>query len=106
MTTNKNFELFGGCLGNGITLANMAEIENGDYKTIGHISPGGKITWYVEENYIKLKYPYTTQKSELQKQSPVVDILKRVRKLGPSSKAEMKSHLPGRSQMKKFVSEM
>lgn len=53
MTTNKNFELFGGCLGNGITLANMAEIENGDYKTIGHISPGGKITWYVDENYIK-----------------------------------------------------
>lgn len=50
---NKKFKLFGGCLGNGITLCNMAEIENGDYKTIGHISPGGRITWYVDENYIQ-----------------------------------------------------
>ena len=44
----KNFELFGGCLGNGVTVCNKAVMENGDYKTIAHISAGGRIKWYIE----------------------------------------------------------
>ena len=43
----KKFELFIGCLGNGLTVCNKAAEENGDYKTIAHISECGKITWYV-----------------------------------------------------------
>ena len=43
----KKFELFMGCLGNGITVCNKAVEENGDYKHIAHISECGKITWYV-----------------------------------------------------------
>ena len=42
----KKFELFMGCLGNGITVCNKAVEENGDYKTIAHIANCGKITWY------------------------------------------------------------
>ncbi|MBQ6091657.1 MAG: hypothetical protein IJL07_10380 [Lachnospiraceae bacterium] len=51
---NKKFELFGGCLGNGITLCNKAVYENGDYKVIGHISEYGRIKFYVADpvNYI------------------------------------------------------
>lgn len=50
----KNFELFGGCLGNGTTVCNKAVIENGDYKTIAHISNGGRIKWYIQnpESYV------------------------------------------------------
>lgn len=44
----KNFELFGGCLGNGTTVCNKAVIENGDYKVIAHISEGGRIKWYID----------------------------------------------------------
>ena len=43
----KKFELFMGCLGNGVTVCNKAVIENGDYKHIAHIAECGKITWYV-----------------------------------------------------------
>ena len=43
----KKFELFIGCLGNGLTVCNKAVEENGDYKTIAHIAECGKITWYV-----------------------------------------------------------
>lgn len=43
----EKFELFLGCLGNGITVCNKAVEENGDYKTIAHIAECGKITWYV-----------------------------------------------------------
>lgn len=42
----KKFELFMGCLGNGVTVCNKAVMENGDYKYIAHIAPCGKITWY------------------------------------------------------------
>ena len=51
---NKNFELFGAYLGNGITLCNKAVTENGDYKTIGHISNAGRIKFYIKnpETYI------------------------------------------------------
>ncbi len=39
----KNFDLFLGCLGNGITVCNKAVLENGDYKRVAHISPAGNI---------------------------------------------------------------
>ena len=41
------FELFMGCLGNGVTVCNKAIEEHGDYKQIAHISNGGKIKWYI-----------------------------------------------------------
>ena len=44
----KKFELFMGCLGNGITVCNKAVQENGDYKKIAHIGETGKIKWYVD----------------------------------------------------------
>lgn len=47
----KNFELFLGCLGNGVTVCNSAVMENGDFKMVAHISVEGKITWYVSEDY-------------------------------------------------------
>lgn len=46
------FKLFMGCLGNGTTICNSAVMENGDYKSIAHISPAGNITFYVDESYI------------------------------------------------------
>lgn len=48
----KKFELFFGCLGNGTTVCNKAVTENGDYKTVAHISEGGNIRLYVAESYI------------------------------------------------------
>ena len=48
----KKFELFMGCLGNGITCCNKAVEEHGDYKHIAHISFKGNIKFYVSENYI------------------------------------------------------
>lgn len=48
----KNFELFMGCLGNGLTICNKAVMEHGDYKQIAHISPAGNIKWYVPCGYI------------------------------------------------------
>ena len=48
----KKFELFMGCLGNGVTVCNKAVMEHGDYKTIAHIAECGKITWYVEPSSI------------------------------------------------------
>lgn len=48
----KKFELFMGCLGNGITVCNKAVKEHGDYKEIAHISKHGHIKFYVSENYI------------------------------------------------------
>ena len=47
----QNFKLFFGCLGNGVTVCNSAVMENGDFKMVAHISPEGKITWYVSEGY-------------------------------------------------------
>lgn len=44
----KKFELFMGCLGNGITVCNKAVQENGDYKKIAHIGETGNIKWYVD----------------------------------------------------------
>ncbi len=51
------FELFGCCLGNGTTVCNKAVTENGDYKTIAHISNGGTIRWYIKnpEGYVPEK---------------------------------------------------
>lgn len=47
----QNFKLFLGCLGNGVTVCNSAVMENGDFKMVAHISPEGKIAWYVSEDY-------------------------------------------------------
>lgn len=47
----KKFELFMGCLGNGITVCNKAVMEYGDYKKVAHISPEGEVTWYVAPGY-------------------------------------------------------
>ena len=51
----KNFKLWMGCFGNGITVCNSAVEESGDYKHIAHISDNGKIKLYVSENYIPVK---------------------------------------------------
>ena len=51
----KNFKLWMGCLGNGITVCNSAVEEHGDYKHIAHISDSGKIALYVSENYIPVE---------------------------------------------------
>ena len=48
----KTFKLFMGCLGNGISCSNSAVIENGDYKSVAHISPAGNIKLYVKPDYI------------------------------------------------------
>lgn len=48
----KKFELFLGCLGNGITVYNKAVTVNGDYKTIAHIAQCGKIRWHVNPTSI------------------------------------------------------
>lgn len=42
-----NFELFMGCLGNGLTVCNKAVMKQNDYKQIAHISPAGNIKWYI-----------------------------------------------------------
>lgn len=42
-----NFELFMGCLGNGLTVRNQSVIEYGDFQYIAHISPAGNIKWYI-----------------------------------------------------------
>jgi len=47
-----NFELFMGCLGNGLTVCNKAVMEHNDYKQIAHISPAGNIKWYVPVGYV------------------------------------------------------
>lgn len=47
----RNFKLFLGCLGNGVTVCNSAVMEDGDFKKVAHISNEGKITWYVSEDY-------------------------------------------------------
>lgn len=47
----RNFKLFLGCLGNGVTVCNSAVMEDGDFKKVAHISNEGKITWYVGEDY-------------------------------------------------------
>lgn len=46
----KNFDLFLGCLGNGITVCNKAVSEHGDYKRVAHISPAGNVRLYVSPN--------------------------------------------------------
>ena len=51
----KNFKLWMGCLGNGITVCNSAVENNGDYKHIAHISDSGKIKLYVPKSYIPVE---------------------------------------------------
>lgn len=47
----EKFELFGGCLGNGITVCNKAVMEDGDFKRVCHISAEGEIKWWVPQSY-------------------------------------------------------
>lgn len=69
----RNFELFAGYLGNGITICNKTAMENGDYKQVAHISEGGNIRLWVDESYIpteemeKIKRMAENQKKEFQK---------------------------------------
>lgn len=69
----RKFELFYGCLGNGITVCNKAAEENGDYKQIAHISEGGNIRLYVSNSYIpaaemeKIKAMADREKAEYMK---------------------------------------
>ena len=51
----KNFKLWMGCLGNGITVCNSAVENNGEYKYIAHIGNSGKIALYVSESYIPVE---------------------------------------------------
>ena len=51
----KNFKLWMGCLGNGITVCNSAVENNGEYKYIAHIGNSGKIAWYVPKSYIPVE---------------------------------------------------
>ena len=51
----KNFKLWMGCLGNGITVCNSAVENNGEYKHIAHISDSGKINLYVSKSYIPVE---------------------------------------------------
>ena len=51
----KNFKLWMGCLGNGITVCNSAVEHNGEYKHIAHISNNGKIKLYVSKSYIPVE---------------------------------------------------
>ena len=51
----KNFKLWIGCLGNGITVCNSAVEHNGEYKHIAHISDNGKIKLYVSKSYIPVE---------------------------------------------------
>lgn len=44
------FELFMGCLGNGVTVCNKAVTEHGDYKKIAHISEDAINTYYRRRN--------------------------------------------------------
>lgn len=47
----RKFELWMGCLGNGVTVCNKAVEEHGDYKMVAHISSEGTIFWRVKEDY-------------------------------------------------------
>jgi len=51
----KNFKLWMGCFGNGITVCNSAVESNGEYKHIAHISNNGIIKLYVSEKYIPVE---------------------------------------------------
>lgn len=48
----KDFTLWLGCLGNGLTVSNSAKEINEDYEHIAHISNGGNISWYVKPESI------------------------------------------------------
>lgn len=48
----RQFELFVGNFGNGITVCNKAIENSGNYQKICHIAESGKITWYVRPDSI------------------------------------------------------
>ena len=59
----------------------------------------------LENKYSSITRPYAQKLAELKRQSPIADVLSRVRKLGPANPKDMKAHLPGRSSVKQFVEE-
>lgn len=77
----RKFELFMGCLGNGITVCNKAVCEHGDYKHIAHISDHGKIKLYVSTDYIpsdamaRIKEAANSQRKEFAAQWCLVPIM-------------------------------
>lgn len=77
----KNFELWFGCLGNGTTVCNKAVEENGDHKTIAHISVAGNIRFYVKESYIpvgimeKIKAMADREATEFQKRFEALPLI-------------------------------
>ena len=84
----ENFELFLGCLGNGITVCNKSVEENGAYKTIAHIAECGKITWYVNPvscvpggDLLKIEHFADVQREKWEKWLDSMPELKRYEKL-------------------------
>ncbi len=71
----KKFDLFMGCLGNGVLVCNMAVEENGDYKKIAHIAECGKVKWYIN--------PHTVP----------VDALERIERTAADNHKEWENHL-------------
>lgn len=77
----KNFKLWFGCLGNGITVCNKAVEGNGDYKTIAHISVAGNIRFYVKESYIpteameKIRAMAAREATEFQKRFEALSLI-------------------------------
>lgn len=83
----RKFELFMGCLGNGIAVCNKAVMEHGDYKYIAHISDNGKIKWYVSDDYTpeperkKIEQVAADQRTEFLKQWNRLPTIRKYEKL-------------------------
>lgn len=74
----RKFKLFIGYLGNGATVCNSAVIENGDYKTIAHISEAGNIKLRIKPNYIPadaMKSIERTAEQHRQKTNKYLDLM-------------------------------
>lgn len=78
------FELFMGCLGNGVTVCNKAVTERGDYKKIAHISEHGVIKFYVSEDYIP------------------ADVMQRIKQSAEVNKAEFLEKWNKKTDLQKF----
>ena len=78
------FELFMGCLGNGVTVCNKAVTEHGDYKKVAHISEHGHIKLYVSEDYIP------------------ADAMQRIRNTAEANKAEFLEKWNRKTDIQKY----
>ena len=101
----KKFELFMGCLGNGVTACNKAIEENGDYKKIAHIAECGKITWYVKPNsipgdaLIRIEHEADTMNANWKKWLNNMPIMKRYETLLDASPHIAFIHVCGNKEM-------